>query len=308
MPLDRDGWAVLLAGGEGTRLQSLTRKIAGDLRPKQFCGLFGGKTLLRQTRDRVEPLFRRDRTLIVVTRTHERFYADELSQTGDSPILVQPQNRGTGVAIISAIFRILQAQPDAIVALLPSDHYYADDHAFQAAIRSAWGFARRHSKSVILLGAAAHAPEVEYGWIEPGPLIGKERATQLLRVNRFWEKPCLSQAQSLLDAGCLWNTFVAIGSGRAFLDLLNSQVPDVVQHISQGLAKDGVDAAYRGVRAVDFSREVLAQQPDRLLVLRDSTSGWADLGDPSRVIDTLVRNRIHTEWLSELLARPPRVA
>ena len=165
--------------------------------------------------------------------------------------------------------------------------------------------ARRHSKTVILLGAEAHAPEVDYGWIEPGQLIGKEPDSSLLRVNRFWEKPSLSEAQSLLDARCLWNTFVGIGSGRAFLDLLNSQVPDVVQQISQGLAKDGLDAVYRGVRAVDFSREVLAQRPDRLLVLRDSASGWADLGDPSRVVDTLVRNRIETDWLSEwLVARP----
>jgi mannose-1-phosphate guanylyltransferase len=254
---DRDGWAVVLAGGDGTRLQSLTRNIAGDFRPKQFCRLFGGKTLLRQTRDRIEPLFPGDRTLIVVTRTHERFYADELSETGDSPILVQPQNQGTGVAIITGILRILQAQPDAVVAFFPSDHYYSNDRAFRAVIGSARRFARKHSKSVILLGAEAHAPEVEYGWIEPGRLIGKEPGSQLLRVNRFWETPSLGEAQSLLDARCLWNTFVAIGRASAFLDLLNSQIPDVVEHISRGLAKGGLDAAYLGVRAVDFSREVL---------------------------------------------------
>jgi mannose-1-phosphate guanylyltransferase len=299
---DPDGWAVLLAGGDGKRLQSLTHSITGDSRPKQFCRLFGGKTLLRQTRDRVEPMFPRHRTLMVVTRTHERFYADELSGTGDSPILVQPQNRGTGVAIITGILRILQAQPDAIVALFPSDHYYSNDRAFRTAIRSALGFARTYSKSVILLGAEAHAPEVEYGWIEPGQLIGKVSGTRLFRVNRFWEKPSLSEAQSLLDARCLWNTFVTIGSGGAILNLLNAQVPDVVQHISQGLAKGALDATYRGVRAVDFSRDVLAREADRLLVLRDSTSGWADLGNPARVVDTLVRNRIETEWLRELLA------
>ncbi len=111
----------------------------------------------------------------------------------------------------------------------------------------------------------------------------------------------MSEAQSLFRAGCLWNTFVAIGSAGAFLDLLNSRIPDVVQHISRGLAEGGLDAAYQEVRAVDFSREVLARQPGRLLVLRDSTSGWADLGNPSRVVDTLVRNRIETGWLSELL-------
>src|SRR5260370_38016796 len=77
-------WAVLLAGGDGTRLRSLTLKIAGDSRPKQFCRLFGGKSLLIQTAQRLEPLFRRDRTMFVVTRDHERYYREDLGMTDPS--------------------------------------------------------------------------------------------------------------------------------------------------------------------------------------------------------------------------------
>lgn len=297
----RNSWALILAGGEGARLQDLTRSIAGDVRPKQFCRLFGGKTLLRQTYDRIDPLFPRDQKLFVVTRTHERFYSDELDGSDNTRVLVQPQSRGTGLAITAGIFRILQTQPDAIVAVFPSDHYYSNEGAFRLAIKRALGFARTYSESIILLGAEAHSPEVEYGWIEPGPVVEELPAGQLLRVNRFWEKPSLSQAETLLDAKCLWNTFVMIGTGRAFLDLLNSRIPAVVRHVSDALSIGDLEAAYRGVRTVDFSQEVLGQRPDRLLVVRDAASGWADLGNSARVIDTLVRNRIDTDWLNELL-------
>jgi mannose-1-phosphate guanylyltransferase len=298
---NRRNWALILAGGEGTRLHDLTRSIAGEVRPKQFCRFFGGKTLLRQTCDRIRPLFPRDQELFVVTRAHERFYADELNGTGNTRILVQPQSRGTGLAIAAGILRILQFQPDAIVGVFPSDHYYSNEGAFRLAINAAMGFANTYSGSIILLGAEAHSPEVEYGWIEPGQVVEDPPAAQLLRVNRFWEKPSLSQAETLLDAKCLWNTFVMIGTGRAFLDLLNARIPDVVRHLSDALAMGDWEAAYRGVRAVDFSQEVLGQRPDRLLVVRDAASGWADLGNSDRVIDTLVRNRIEADWLDDLL-------
>src|SRR5258708_33931941 len=201
----RQGWALIRAGGDGTRLQDLTRSIAGDVRPKQFCRLFGGKTLLRQTSDRIRPLFRRGRELVVVTRAHERFYADELNGTDNGRILVQPRNRGTALAITAGILRILKLQSDAIVALFPSDHYYSNEGAFRRAIKTALGLAATYSESIILLGAEGHSPEVDYAWIEPGQVIEDLPATQLLRVNRFWEKPSLSQAQRLLDAKCLWN-------------------------------------------------------------------------------------------------------
>jgi mannose-1-phosphate guanylyltransferase len=203
-----------------------------------------------------------------------------------------------------AILRILEADPSAVVAFFPSDHYYSDGDAFRHAIRSAVLLAGRHAESIILLGAEAHAPEVEYGWIEPGTAIVNSAAAQLFRVSRFWEKPSLAQAQTLLRAGSFWNTFVTIGSARAFLDLLISQIPDVVLAISALLCGGDLDCGFDRVRPVDFSRDVLTPRTDRLLVLRDVASGWTDLGNPSRVADTLIRNRVETDWLHDMLGTP----
>ena len=140
-------WAVLLAGGDGTRLQSLTLKIAGDSRPKQFCRLFDGRSLLEQTQERIEPLFRNDRAMFVVTRAHERFYREDLRNADTSRIVAQPQNRGTGVAIATALLRILQFEADPLVAFFPCDHYYSNDSAFASTIRYALTFAREYPKS-----------------------------------------------------------------------------------------------------------------------------------------------------------------
>ena len=121
----------------------------------------------------------------------------------------------------------------------------------------------------------------------------------MCRVNRFWEKPALPLAQALLRNGCLWNTFVTVGRAATFLELFLSQVPEVVLSITQALAKRDLTLVYGPLPTVDFSRDILAPQPHRLLVLRDGVSGWVDLGSPARVLDTLTRNSIHPEWFRE---------
>jgi mannose-1-phosphate guanylyltransferase len=291
-------WAVVLAGGDGTRLLSLTLEIAGDQRPKQFCSLFGGETLLGQTRARLESLFHADRELFVVTRSHETYYREELWNVDESRIIPQPMNRGTGVAVAVALVHILQRDPDAVVVLVPCDHHYSDDEGFGHAIRSVISSAEQYPDAVVLLGAEARYAELEYGWIEVGSAIS-DSPVPLFRVNRFWEKPSMLQAQELLRRGCLWNTFVAAGRASTFLDVLCAEVPNVVLVINKALADNDLEAAYRVMPAVDLSHQVLARQPHRLLTVRDVTSGWADLGSPSRVMDILARSNIHPAWLRD---------
>jgi mannose-1-phosphate guanylyltransferase len=292
-------WAVLLAGGDGVRLRDLTRRIAGDSRPKQFCRITGEQSLFRQTRTRLDPLFVSDRQVFVLSRAHERYYGEDLTDAGDSHAIAQPLNRGTGIAIILALLHILQRDRDALVAFFPCDHFYADHDSFRLTIQSAVGCAEQNPESIILVGADAEYPEIDYGWIEPGLVVSKGTAEPLSRVTRFWEKPSVDQARTLLRRGCLWNTFVTVGRATAFLEMSRSQVPQAVLAISRAMEDKTLDVAYPPLDTVDFSRDVLTNLPQRLLVLRDRTSGWADLGSPARVFDTLSRNGIQPEWASE---------
>ena len=100
-PNHKHRWGVILSGGDGVRLRPLTWLLTGDDRPKQFCRLVGEKTLLAQTRDRVARALPPDRTLFVLTKSHEPFYATELGEVPPDQMVVQPRNRGTLPALSS---------------------------------------------------------------------------------------------------------------------------------------------------------------------------------------------------------------
>src|ERR1041384_6341383 len=160
-------WAVILAGGEGARLRSLTRTIVGDERPKQFCPILGDETLLDQTRKRVALVVPPRRTLFVLTRTHERFYRSHLREVPSELLVVQPKNRGTAPAILYSLMRLSKLDPLSTVAFFPSDHYFSDDAGFMSYVDSAFDATHSGDEKVILLGIKPHGPETEYGWIEP---------------------------------------------------------------------------------------------------------------------------------------------
>ena len=299
--MPRRFWAVLLAGGDGIRLRDLTLRIVGDHRPKQFCPITGSESLLRQTRTRLAPLFSADRQVFVVSSAHERYYNEELVDARDSLVIAQPMNRGTAIGIIVALVQIMQADQDAIVGLFPSDHHYTNDESFRLMVRSATSAAERFPESLIIVGAEAEYAETDYGWIEPGPTVLQTQAGALCRVNRFWEKPALPRARALLKSGCLWNTFITLGSAHTFLELLCSEVPEVVLSITRALADKDLATTYAGLLSVDFSRDILTHQAKKLLALCNSGSGWADLGSPDRVFGLLAKDVIQPAWAHSLL-------
>ena len=295
-------WAVILAGGEGTRLRSMTRTIAGDDRPKQFCPLVDERTLLEQTRQRVLMSIASNRTLIVVTKSHESFY-EQLTDTNPGDLLLQqPANRGTGAAILYALFRIAARSPNATVAFFPSDHYFSNDEAFMSNVDLAFDAAQRNPETVVLLGITPTGPEVEYGWIEPHASILGSMPRSITRVRRFWEKPTAAVARDLMERGCLWNSFVMVGRVDALLKMTQQASPEAYNlfaAISPTFGtiseKAAVHQIYAKLPEVNFSHEVLARRPNDLAVMRVGDVEWSDLGEPTRVLSTLARVGRQTE-------------
>ncbi len=298
-----DRWAVILAGGDGTRLQALTRTISGDDRPKQFCPIIGGRTLLDQTSHRVALSVTPDHTLTVLTRTHERFYAPLLKNVPKARLLVQPENKGTAPAILFSLLRIAQLSPNAAVAFFPSDHYFADNEQFMSHIESAFDAARIHPETVTLLGIKQETPEVEYGWIEPDVSLFGQLPRSISRVRKFWEKPSALMARGLMERGCLWNSFVMVGRVDAFLKMTERALPALFDFFSLIAPSFGTTSEasalsklYSWIPSSNFSHEVLARRPDDLAVMQVSEVGWSDLGEPKRVFSTLQQIGLQTQW------------
>ena len=296
-------WGVILAGGEGVRLKSLTRFVCGEDTPKQFCALLGGRSLLAQTEQRVSRAISAERTVYVLLNSHERFYSKELRNVPPTRMVVQPSNRGTLAAILSSLINIIGQDKDATVAFFPSDHHYAEEQRFMSGVDLAFGAAESNPESVILLGVAARHAETEYGWIEAIPAMSTNSQGGLLKVKRFWEKPSVRTAEELLERGCVWNTFVMIGRAQAFLDMIRAGAPDIYPEFESVLklpesswSDYRLNAIYQRVTPADFSKLVLSARPEGLGVWCLGDVGWSDLGDPRRVMTVLDEMGINREW------------
>lgn len=289
-------WGVVLAGGEGVRLRPLARRLCGDERPKQYVPLFGTRTLLRQTLDRVGLGVAPARTVVVTLRSHARYFAEQFRGSGPARPLIQPADRGTTAGILFPVHWVSRQDPDATVAVFPSDHFVLEEARFMEHVAYVADWVDDHPDRLVLLGAQPAEAEVEYGWIEPGPRLAPPHKHGIWEIRRFWEKPSEEQARACLADGCLWNTFVLIGKAAAFIRAGQEAVPEVHARLVRiGPFVGGEDEAWAIHQAYallprsNFSRDILEPCPSFLAVSALPPLMWSDLGSPRRVFDIVKR-------------------
>ena len=242
--------AVILAGGDGSRLRSLTQIIAGDERPKQFCPIVNNRTLLDETRSRIARRIDPANTFFSLTQKHEQFFRAPLWNVAAKNLIVQPENKGTAPAILYSLMRVAAHSPEAVVAFFPSDHYFSNDEAFMEHVDSAYTAAELNSDSIVLLGIEPEKPETSYGWIEPAESLFGGLSRSVSRVNRFWEKPTSGVAKRLMADGCLWNSFVMVGRASAFIEMFREHLPEMFRMFAAATApfgKSQVSAVRRSI-------------------------------------------------------------
>lgn len=293
----------MLAGGEGTRLRPLVRRVWGEDRPKQYVPLLGPRSLLRQTLDRVALRIPVARTVVVTVRSHTAYIAQEFTGASEPPyVLAQPSDRGTAAAILHAAHWIGRRDPDATLAFFPADHFILGEATFMAHVADVVLAVGAHPERVALLGALPTSPETEYGWIEPGaPIDGPDGVLRAVRA--FWEKPSEPRVQVGLATGCLWNTAVMVARAAALVSLGAQALPEMSARLDRVSAFADSDEepaalhqAYALMTRASFARAVLERHPEGLAVSSLPRVTWCDLGSPRRVLAVLARMRVRPAW------------
>jgi mannose-1-phosphate guanylyltransferase len=279
-------WAIVLAGGSGTRLRPLTVNRAGISIPKQYCSLEAGPSLLREALQRAFTLVPRRRTSVVVAEQHAAWWSPLARELPVVNIAVQPEDRGTATGILLALLRILERDPNARVVVLPSDHHVVDEGVLTRSLANAIAALLYRRAEIVLLGASPDGLDTDLGYIAPGgpPTNG------LLSVAEFVEKPARTHAARLIAAGALWSTFMVIANGRELLELLRAREPAVVADLHRALERGTTPTLreiYCRLPVLDFSRDIVQPNPPAFSAMRMPACGWTDLGTVDRVRKSL---------------------
>ena len=267
--------AVIMAGGAGTRFWPASRAK----RPKQLLPLAGGdEPLLAATVRRLAPLVPAERVLVVTGEHLAEATAAAVPDVLRAHILCEPVPRNTAPCIAWATATVARVDPDALVAVLPSDHFIRDEPAFRAVLETALASAERGR--VTTVGIVPSRPETGYGYIEVGDALdGGAR-----EVVRFVEKPDRARAEAFLAGGKhLWNAGMFIFRARDMLAMVREHLPELASGVEE------IDRAARGGAERDVLASVFPRLPSvsidhgvmekaRGLAVVPGDFGWNDLG------------------------------
>ncbi len=279
-------FVLVLAAGSGARLVSLTTTHSGQRVPKQYCSLFGGRSLLGDAVARAELLAARENVVVVVAREHARWWEREF-EGSIVRVVVQPQDRGTAAGILLGLRAIESVDPTAHVTLLPSDCFVANEGTLAASLLAAQ--VASTSGRPLLVGMTADSPDPEYGYIVPVGLMGSRAG-----VSAFVEKPVSEMAAQLLRRGAVWNSMMLASPLQALLQLFERRLPAMLAAFRWARPEEGparAAALYATLEAGDFSRDVLQGSEASLDLRIVPPCGWTDLGTPARVKACVSRHR-----------------
>jgi len=292
-----DLWGLVLAAGDGKRLQQFIQHRTGTRIPKQYVNFVGRRSMLEHTMHRAEKLIPESKILTIVGRHHLK-YAEvrrQLFYRPEQNVVVQPANKETGPGVLLPLMHIYQRSAEAIVAVFPSDHFIREEDRFMDHVKLAARSVACDPSRLILLAVEAQKPETDYGYVIPHDDLGHFDLYGVRRVARFIEKPTASVARSLVKAGGLWNTMIMVFKVRTLLQLVQKINPSIHQHFSRVLEaigteaeSDTIDQVYRKLEPLNFSKGILEKIavifPDTISALPVLQVFWSDWGSPQRLM------------------------
>lgn len=282
-------YAVIMAGGGGTRLWPVSRKE----RPKQLLPLLGKETLFQSTVERLETLFPPERILVVTVAEQAREMREQVPAIPEENYLIEPAPRGTASVVALAAAVLQKRDPQAIMAIQTADHHIRNKDLFNYLITTALDVAEKDY--LVTLGITPTFPSTGYGYIQQGePMIG-EYKYPVYTVKRFKEKPDEATAQELLRSGDhSWNSGMFVWRVDVILAEIQRQMPrlyDAVTAIASVWNTPERDQVVRS-RWMDLKSQTIdygvMEKAERVAVLPAGGLGWSDVGSWDSLFEVLL--------------------
>jgi mannose-1-phosphate guanylyltransferase/mannose-1-phosphate guanylyltransferase/mannose-6-phosphate isomerase len=277
-------FAILLAGGKGTRLWPLSR----ELLPKQFATIGGPDSLIQITIKRLLPIINIENLRIVCGESHYheiKRHMEDISIPSEDKIIKEPCGRNTAPAILLAVLNILRMHDDAIALIFPADHMVSNLSKFQSSVIAAVKLAK--ADFIVTMGIKPTYPETDYGYIEGGDRVNEDALT----INRFIEKPDKKTAEKYIQKGnFFWNSGMFAFKSSVILEEFKAYQPDLLKSILGMVSNGGVSSGeeYKKIPAISFDYAIMERTKRGAVIPSDF--GWSDIGSWKSLYDFLPKD------------------
>lgn len=298
--MNEHDYAVIMAGGGGTRLWPLSRHS----HPKQMLQLIGSKTLFEMAVDRIRPIISPERILIVTIAEQAASLQKLCKDIPPENYLIEPMPRGTASVVGLAAVTLQQRDPQAVMAVLTADHIIQNEALFRDVIRSAHNLAREDY--LVTLGVSPTYPATGYGYIEMGNSLKSATNATARMVNCFKEKPDEATArQFIADGNHVWNSGMFFWKVGTILAEFERQMPVLMDTLNRVKVIPEPRQTHPGYieewtritpQTIDYG---IMEAARKVAVIPVQELGWNDVGSWESLFDFLPKDNQGNIWMSK---------
>lgn len=288
MTTNKDFYAVIMAGGGGTRLWPLSRKAC----PKQMLQVFNGKSLFEIALDRLKGVFEKDHIYVVTIASQVKALSDLAPDIPLENFLIEPMPRGTAAVVAMAAASLQKINPDAVIAILTADHFIENVIDFRDTLISAYKMAKMDV--LVTLGIQPTFPSTGYGYIERGEQVNTFEHLNAFKVNAFYEKPSEARAIEFLNdkkfswnSGMfIWKVDVILAEFKRFMPVLYETIVKLTPLLTLDHLGPEFSEQWTSIKpqTIDYG---IMEKSDKVVVIPASTLGWNDVGSWDSLFDVL---------------------
>jgi len=288
MSIQNDFYAVIMAGGGGTRLWPLSRRAC----PKQMLQLFKGKSLFEIALERLHGIFQPNHIFVVTVAEQVEILSGLAPELPRENFLIEPMPRGTAAVVAMAAASLKKKNPNAVIAILTADHFIENVADFVETLEAAYQMAE--TDVLVTLGIEPTFPSTGYGYIESGDQVKGFNHIKAFKVNAFIEKPSEARAKEFIRQGRFsWNSGMFIWKVDVILEEIKRYMPvlhKTIDQLSPLLLSDHSQKEFSETWAAIKPQTIdygIMEKSDRVVVLPASNLGWNDVGSWDSLFEVL---------------------